>query len=293
MPLFQEARYWTGSVREQALALELLESTIPPQHLDLTMPLLDRHSPAEALALLHEKYHPAVPTESSGWLLAIMGGGHGLPGDGWLLTSALYSLAFHAESVRSDDWLLEAIGVAQSSTNPVVAETARFTARSHLPNSGSAVMTRTSLTIEKVLLLTSVGIFSSTPSDVLVQLAQAIDEVCLAAGDTLFSLGDIGTAMYVIVEGRMRVHIDDQTIVELGEREIVGELAALDPEPRSASVSALVPSRLFRIEQETLLDLMTDHPEIVRGVIRELARRIRLSNQRDGLGESGVPARSH
>jgi CRP-like cAMP-binding protein len=58
-------------------------------------------------------------------------------------------------------------------------------------------------------------------------------------------------------------------------------------------VSALVPSRLFRIEQETLLDLMTDQPEIVRGVIRELARRIRLSNQRDGVSEPGVPARSH
>ncbi|MCT0219595.1 cyclic nucleotide-binding domain-containing protein [Synechococcus sp. CS-1329] len=286
-------RYWTGSTREQALALELLESTIPRQHLDPTMPLLDRHSPAEALALLHEKYRPTVSPESCGWLLAIMGGGHGLPGDGWLLTCALYSLAFHPQAVHSNDRVLEAIAVAQTSANPVVAETARYTARSLLPNSGFAVMTKTSLTIEKVLLLTSVGIFSSTPSDVLVQLAQAIDEVCLAAGDTLFSLGDIGTAMYVIVEGRMRVHIDDQTIVELGEREIVGELAALDPEPRSASVSALVPSRLFRIEQETLLDLMTDQPEIVRGVIRELARRIRRSNQREGVSEPGAAARAH
>jgi CRP-like cAMP-binding protein len=114
--------------------------------------------------------------------------------------------------------------------------------------------------------------------------------VYLAAGDTLFSLGDIGMAMYVIVEGRMRVHIDDQAILELGELEIVGELAALDPAPRSASVSALVPSRLFRIEQETLLDLMTDQPEIVRGVIRELARRIRRSNHREGVNEPGPTA---
>ena len=106
-------RYWTGSAREQALALELLESTIPPQHLDPTMPLLDRRSPAEALALLHEKYRPTVPPESCGWLLAIMGGGHGLPGDGWLLTCALYSLAFHPQAVRSDDRVLEAITVAQ------------------------------------------------------------------------------------------------------------------------------------------------------------------------------------
>jgi CRP-like cAMP-binding protein len=128
-----------------------------------------------------------------------------------------------------------------------------------------------------------VGIFSSTPADVLRQLADALEEVSLSSGESLFTKGDLGTSMYVVVDGLVRVHIGDQTVVELGPRQIVGELAALDPEPRSASVSAIEPTRLYRIEQEMLLDLMADQPEIVQGVIRELAHRLRDTTAPYGL----------
>ncbi|WP_259701519.1 MULTISPECIES: cyclic nucleotide-binding domain-containing protein [Synechococcales] len=135
-------------------------------------------------------------------------------------------------------------------------------------------MTNSAL-MDKVLVLSGVDIFSDAPDPVLVQLANGVEEVHLQPGDVLFRQGDLGTSMYVIVSGLVRVHIGDQTVVELGEREIVGELAALDPEPRSASVSALEPTLLYRIDQEMLAALMVDHPEIVRGVIRELAKRLR------------------
>ncbi|MCT0198328.1 cyclic nucleotide-binding domain-containing protein [Synechococcus sp. CS-1325] len=135
-------------------------------------------------------------------------------------------------------------------------------------------MTNSAL-MDKVLVLSGVDIFSDAPDAVLVQLANGVEEVHLQPGDVLFRQGDRGTSMYVIVSGLVRVHIGDQTVVELGEREIVGELAALDPEPRSASVSALEPTLLYRIDQEMLAALMVDHPEIVRGVIRELAKRLR------------------
>jgi CRP-like cAMP-binding protein len=81
--------------------------------------------------------------------------------------------------------------------------------------------------------------------------------------------------MYVIIEGLVRVHIGEQTIVELSEGDLVGELAALDPEPRSASVSAIDPTTLCKIEQSTLQGLMADYPEIVQGIVKELAHRLR------------------
>ncbi|WP_370593472.1 cyclic nucleotide-binding domain-containing protein [Synechococcus sp. BSF8S] len=138
-------------------------------------------------------------------------------------------------------------------------------------------------TLEKIRRLRQVGIFMATPEEVLLQLAEAVEEVHLSPGEQLFAKGDLGTSMYVLVAGCVRVHIGDQTVVELTDGEIVGELAALDPEPRSASVSAVDSAMLYRIEQSTLQALMADHPEIVQAVIRELAQRLRDTTAPYGL----------
>jgi CRP-like cAMP-binding protein len=138
-------------------------------------------------------------------------------------------------------------------------------------------------THDKMQRLRGARIFASTPDNVLAALADAVEEVHLASNEPLFTKGDLGTSMYVIVAGLVRVHIGDQTIVELSDGEIVGELAALDPEPRSASVSAIDPTTLYRIEQTALQTLMADHPEIVQGIIRELAHRLRQTTATYGF----------
>jgi CRP-like cAMP-binding protein len=86
----------------------------------------------------------------------------------------------------------------------------------------------------------------------------------------------MGSALYVVIDGRVRVHDGTHTLRELGPRDIFGEMAALDPEPRSASVTATEPTRLFRLEQEGLYDLMADRIEVVRGVLRVLCQRLRV-----------------
>jgi CRP-like cAMP-binding protein len=130
-------------------------------------------------------------------------------------------------------------------------------------------------TVEKVIILKSVDIFSETPDDVLAEVAPLLEEIEFEAGESIFDKGDMGSALYVVIDGRVRVHDGDRTLRELGPRDIFGEMAALDPEPRSASVAATEPTRLFRLEQEGLYDLMADRIEVVRGVIRVLCQRLR------------------
>ncbi len=60
--------------------------------------------------------------------------------------------------------------------------------------------------------------------------------------------------------GRLRVHHDDVTVVDLGPGSTVGELAALVPEPRAASVTALEPTMLLRIDKPVLDELLADRP---------------------------------
>ncbi len=131
------------------------------------------------------------------------------------------------------------------------------------------------LTIEKVIILKSVDIFSQTPEEDLVEVASIVEEVEVKTGETIIEKGDIGTSMYIIIKGKMRVHDGDKELAVLGERTVFGELAALDPEPRTATITAIEDTHLFCLEEGPLYDLMAEHIEVVRGIIRVLCRRMR------------------
>jgi CRP-like cAMP-binding protein len=133
------------------------------------------------------------------------------------------------------------------------------------------------LTIEKVIILKSVEIFSGLLDADLGELAAIAEEVEVKAGAQVLARGDIGRSLYVIVQGKVRVHDEGREIAVLGDRDVVGELAALDPEPRAASVTAVEDTVLFRLDHEPLYELMADHIEVVRDIIRVLCKRLRSS----------------
>jgi len=126
------------------------------------------------------------------------------------------------------------------------------------------------LTIEKVLILKSVPIFSSVPEGQLVDLATIVQTVEYQAGEIIMTQGDLGTSMYIVVDGRVRIFKDKKELAEHGTRAVFGELAALDPEPRTASVQALEDCTLLRLDGESLYDLMSGNKEVTRGIVRVL-----------------------
>lgn len=106
-------------------------------------------------------------------------------------------------------------------------------------------------------------------------VAAMCDEVALEQGEVLFETGEVGDSMFVIVSGEVEVVRGGSVIARLGEGECVGEMAALDWEPRSATVRATAPTHLVRLERNDLMDLLTDYPELVRSLARVLVERIR------------------
>ncbi len=131
------------------------------------------------------------------------------------------------------------------------------------------------LTIERAALLQAVDIFAETPAHVLASVARIVEEVELLPGENFIQEGDTDDCLYVIIEGEVRVHSNEHTLMLLGPGKTVGELALLDPEPRSASVTAVDDVFLFRIDREPFDEVMADRPEIAQGIIRTLTRRIR------------------
>ena len=81
--------------------------------------------------------------------------------------------------------------------------------------------------------------------------------------------------MFAVVRGRLRVHHGERSITHLGPGSTVGELAALVPEPRSASVTALEPTTLLRIDRPLLEELLADRPALAAGIIAALVAMVR------------------
>lgn len=133
--------------------------------------------------------------------------------------------------------------------------------------------------VERVAALHRVELFAGIPGRVLAAVADVAVEEHLESGDTFIEAGALEAHLYVIVEGRVRAHRGDRSVVELGPGATVGELAVLAPAPRTASVTTLEPTHLLRVDQAVLDELLVDWPELARGVIAELVSRLRATTE--------------
>ena len=131
--------------------------------------------------------------------------------------------------------------------------------------------------VERVAALHRVQLFQGIPGRVLAAVAEAAVEERFSTTEVVIEEGAVEAHLYAIVEGRVRVHRGDHALVELGPGATVGELAVLAPAPRNASVTALEPTLLLRVDQVVLDELFIDWPELAHGVIAELVSRLRAS----------------
>ena len=134
--------------------------------------------------------------------------------------------------------------------------------------------------IEKVFLLKSLNIFSDTPENVLADLAPLLEDMELEEGSVIFEEGNHGDSMYIINQGQVEVHKSTKTLALLGEKEVFGELSLIDAEKRSASAKAHTDCHLFKIEQEAFFELLDSRPEIARGLLKMLCKRLRVLNEK-------------
>lgn len=109
--------------------------------------------------------------------------------------------------------------------------------------------------------------------------AQALSEVAhllkvqdFAAGATVVRQGQPGDSMYFIAEGAVEVRRDAQRVA-LSAGQFFGEMALITGEPRNATIVALEPSRLLRLDVTDFRGLAANQPELLRTVEAEHARR--------------------
>lgn len=142
------------------------------------------------------------------------------------------------------------------------------------------------LLVEKVLILKSLSIFKDTPENILADLAPLMQEEDYEKNTLLFEEGEIGDCMFIIHSGEVKIHKGQSTLATLREKEVFGELSLLDAETRSASATCKTDCVLFRIDQEPFYELIDSRPEVARGFIKMLCKRLRTQNEKSVAGKS-------
>jgi CRP-like cAMP-binding protein len=142
--------------------------------------------------------------------------------------------------------------------------------------------------VDRLLFVRRVPIFKELRDDFIVRLTSVMHELHFPANHTIFRQGEEGRSLYIIVSGRVRVHIGDKQLAEVDQGKYFGEMAVFDTQPRSASVTTIEPCEFLELTQEQLYDAIEETPEIAVNIIRELSRLIRHLNDNVNMTTSNA-----
>ncbi len=121
----------------------------------------------------------------------------------------------------------------------------------------------------------------------LADLEASLDWYGVAAGTVLFREGDAAEDAFIVTAGRLGVFIDlglgPQLVAQIKPGELVGELAMISQEPRSATVIALRDSEVIRMPYAAATRLREASPELTTYLLRVLAARLKATTRRPVL----------
>jgi len=131
------------------------------------------------------------------------------------------------------------------------------------------------------------------------RLWAAATQISAKSGRTLVSLGAISDSVYIVVKGRVRVTLyslggREVLLRSLGEGALFGELAAIDGQPRSATIVALSNCTLASIDAAAFRQAVSETPEAALWLARRLTAHIRdLTDRVFELNALKVSSRLH
>ncbi len=133
-------------------------------------------------------------------------------------------------------------------------------------------------------LLGSTGLFNVLDRPTLQAVERELEWVRLPGGTTLFQQGDTGDSLYVLVHGRLSVSIvhedgQERPIGEVSRGEVVGEMAVLTGEPRSANVHAIRDSQLVKFSKDAFERVVGSNPQAMMLIARRLIMRLRETSR--------------
>ncbi len=140
-------------------------------------------------------------------------------------------------------------------------------------------------------------LFTGLDAEAQESLASTMRPVQLRRSAVVFREGDSGDEMYIVASGKIKLGRHGSSGREslhavLGPGQMFGELSVFDPGPRSTTATAVSASELWVLEHDNLIAWLDGRPEAARGLLAQLAQRLRRANDVvSDLVFSDVPGR--
>lgn len=286
-----QANMSSQDVNVRANAVEVLDNLLEADHKALILPLVDEGALRQMLDSQEVK-GGVIHHDRNTWLKELLG-----DPEPWMVVASLHTIG----SFRIPG-LDKLMSVCLTHEEAWVRETALWALRTTLPpellpqkaqkligdevervrHYGEHVLAEIEMisNVEKVLFLKKIDLFRRIRGDDLARIANIAEELSFTDQERVFNEGDLGDALYLIVTGKAKIHKGETQLAVLGERQCFGEIAILDSEPRSASVTAVEPLLTLKIRRDDFSEIMAQKPEIAQGVIKVLCARLRNANKR-------------
>lgn len=131
--------------------------------------------------------------------------------------------------------------------------------------------------------LKKVSLFNNLNDDQLMHVLKIANRKTIDPGSILFHEKEMGKTFYVVLTGSIKLFTKSSTNEEkvlslVNGGESFGELSLLDGRPRSASAQTLEKTTVLELSSDHFMDLLQSHFDITRGILTELCRRLRETN---------------
>jgi serine/threonine protein phosphatase PrpC/CRP-like cAMP-binding protein len=117
----------------------------------------------------------------------------------------------------------------------------------------------------------------------LVRIMNITEMVDVEVGDPIIKEGEEGEELYIILQGKVKVHKGETEIVGLKTGDHFGEMALIDKAKRSADVSALEPTRLLKVSRNDFFQIIRNEPplatKLLWSFLQVLSERLRTTSE--------------
>jgi CRP-like cAMP-binding protein len=130
--------------------------------------------------------------------------------------------------------------------------------------------------VERVLILKGADLLSDVGPRRLLGLANVAREVEISAGETIYKEDDPADALYMVVEGRVRLSTGDRTTSEVGPGEAFGTWSLVDDSARGHRAECTEAGLTLALHRDEFYDVAAGDLTLLQEVVRALAKRLRV-----------------